>query len=76
MGLGSGDNWDGFGKDGDGKEVIVGTVGRMSVPGGGLRRGWLVEMVSEGVKWDFAQSAELGLSQTATTEIVDEGIPA
>ena len=76
MGLGSGDNWDGFGNNGDGKEVVVGTVGRMSVPVGRLRRMWLVEMVSERVKWDFALMAELGLSQAASTEIVEEGIPA
>lgn len=57
-------------------EVAVGTGGKAIVAGGGLGQEGLVEMLSEGVKRDLATAAELGLSQTAAAEIVEEGIPA
>ena len=46
------------------------------VAGGGLGRAGLVEVISEGVERDVAPAAELGLSQAATAEIVEEGVPA
>ena len=55
---------------------MVGTGGGTIVAGGGLGRAGLVEVLSEGMKRDLAAAAELGLSQTAAAEIVEEGIPA
>jgi hypothetical protein len=55
---------------------MVDTCGRTIVAGGGLGRRGLIEMLSERVKWNLASAAELDLSQTATTEIVEEGVPA
>jgi hypothetical protein len=64
------------GKDGDREEVVVGTGGRTIVAGGGLGRAGLLEVLSEGMKRDLAAGAELGLSQTAAAEIIEDGIPA
>ena len=76
MGLGGRDRRDGIGQDGDREEVVVGTGGRTIVAEGGLGRDGLVEVLSEGVKRDLTPAAELGLSQTAAAEIIEEGIPA
>ena len=46
------------------------------VRGGRLRGACLVEAFSEGMDGDSASLAELGLSQAATAEIVEEGVPA
>ena len=70
------DRQDRIWNDGDWEEVVVGTGGRTIVAGGGIGREGLVEMLSEGVKRDLATAAELGLSQTAPAEIIEEGIPA
>jgi hypothetical protein len=67
---------DGIGKDSDREEMAVGTGERTIVAGSAISRGGLVEVLSEGVKRDLAKAAELGLSQTAPAEIVEEGIPA
>jgi hypothetical protein len=66
----------GIGPDGDGKEVVVGSGGGTIITGGGLGGAGLVEVLSEGVERDLAAAAELGLSQTATAEIIEEGVPA
>ena len=76
MGLGGRDRQDRIGKDGDREDVVVGTGGGTIVAGGGIGREGLVEMPSDGVKRDSATAAELGLSQTAPAEIIEEGIPA
>jgi hypothetical protein len=76
VGLGDGDRQDRIGKDGDREEVLFGAGGSTIVAGGGIGREGLVEMLSEGVKRDLATAAELGLSQTAPAEIIEEGIPA
>jgi hypothetical protein len=76
MGLGGRDRRDRIRKDGDREEVVVGTGRRTIVAGGGLGREGQVEMLSEGVKRDLAAAAELGLSQTAPAEIIEEGVPA
>ena len=76
MGSGGRDRRDGIGKDGDREEVVVGTGGGTIVAGGGLGRAGLVEVLSEGMERDLAPAAELGLSQAAAAEIVEEGVPA
>jgi hypothetical protein len=63
-------------EDGDREEVVVGTEGRTIVVGGGRGREGPVEVLSEGVQRDLPTAAELGLSQTAPAEIIEEGIPA
>jgi len=75
MGLGGRDWQDRIRKDGD-REEVVGSGGKTIVAGGGIGRKGLVEMLSEGVKRDLATAAELGLSQTAAAEVIEEGIPA
>jgi hypothetical protein len=67
---------DGIGKDSDREEMAVGTGERTIVAGSAIGRGGLVEVLSEGVKRDLATAAELGLSQAAAAEIIEEGIPA
>ena len=76
MGLRRGDRRDRIGTDGDREEMAVGRGGRTIVADGGLGRERLIEMLSEGVKRDLTPAAELGLSQTAAAEIIEEGIPA
>jgi hypothetical protein len=73
--------WDGSGggdgirEDGDGDEVGR-SVGGARIRGCRLRGGCLVEALSERMDGDSTSLAELGLSQAATTEIVEEGVPA
>jgi hypothetical protein len=65
-----------FGQDGDREEMRVGTGGGTIVAGGGLGWAGLVEMLSEGMERDLAPAAELGLSQAAAAELIEEGLPA
>jgi hypothetical protein len=67
---------DGIGEEGDGEEVGSGAVGGERVRGGRLRGGYPVEAFSEGMDGDSASLAELGVSQAAAAEIVEEGVPA
>jgi hypothetical protein len=76
VGLGGRNRQDRIRNDGDREKVVVGTGGRTIVARGGLGRKGLVEMLAEGVKRDLATAAELGLSQTAPAEIIEESIPA
>jgi hypothetical protein len=70
------DRGDRIGQDGDREEMRVGIGGGTSVDGRGLGRTWRVEVLSEGMERDLAAAAELGLSQTAAAELVEEGLPA
>jgi len=56
--------------------MVVGTGGTTIVAGGGFGQERLVEVISKGGERDVALAAELGLSQVATTEIVEKCIPA
>jgi hypothetical protein len=76
VGLGDRDRRDGIGQDSDREEMVVGTCGRTIVAGSGLGPAGLVEVLSKGMERDLAPAAELGLSQTAAAEIIEEGIPA
>jgi hypothetical protein len=76
VGLGGRNRQDRIRNDGDREKVVVGTGGRTIVARGELGREGLVEMLAEGMKRDLATAAELGLSQTAPAEIIEEGIPA
>ena len=76
MGLGGSGRRGGIGKDGNGEEVVMGTGGRAIVAGGGLGRARLIEVVPEGGERNVALAAELGLSQAASAEIVEDGVPA
>jgi hypothetical protein len=77
--VGSGDRErrDGIGQNGNREEVVVGTGGQTIIAGSGHRGGLagLVEVLAEGMKRDLTLVAELRLSQTATAEVVEEGIP-
>jgi hypothetical protein len=76
VGWGGGDRRGRIGPDGDGEEMTVSTGGGMIAAGGGLGRAGLVEVLSEGRERDLAAAAELGLSQAAAAEIIEEGLPA
>jgi hypothetical protein len=76
VGWGGRDRWDGIRPDGDGEELGVGTGGGTIVAGGGPGRTWRVEVLSEGMERDPAAAAELGLSQPAAAEFIEEGLPA
>jgi hypothetical protein len=70
------DRRDGIGEDGNREERVVGPGGRTIIAGGGLGRAGRVEVLSEGMERELATAAELGLSQPAAAEIVEEGLPA
>jgi hypothetical protein len=76
VGWGGRDRRDGIGPDGDREEKMVGSGGGAIVAGGGLGRAGLVEVLSEGMERDLAPAAELGLSQAAAAEVIEEGFPA
>jgi hypothetical protein len=68
--------WGRIRQDGDREELRVGTGGGTIVAGGGPGRAGRVEMLAEGMERDLAPAAELGLSQPATAELIEERLPA
>jgi hypothetical protein len=51
-------------------------AGSLCPKDGAHQRAGSIEVLSQGMERDQATAAELGLSQTAAAEIVEEGVPA